>query len=495
MEVEENHARVESMTTKRTHCEICRVPHALMPCSRCALPEARTSLPPSPNRPPRSSAPILLEGKYRLLDELGRGGMGTVFRAIDESLDRMVAIKFLLPEIQAMPIAVERFRREARAMAKINDHNVVRVFTLGRYGAADFFVTEFIDGPTVEDRLDTAHRRGDLVPLSAAIDILVQASAGLTAVHRAGVVHRDIKPGNVMVEQATGRVLIMDFGIGRHIEREANHEAVGVGGTPAYMAPEIISNLELSPSQEMLVDIYALGVTAFELLTNQLPFEADTWVEVLEKHLDEVPRTPSSLRADLPAELDDIVLRCMKKDPSERFRSADELHRALVSSALNVLDGEAPSFPTLTAAQRTRPQIAATTSEPIQVVIVEPEPLFRERLFAAASEVIPEGRFLAASSSEEALQLRDDSMPVILVSSLHDRALNGLELVASLSEELSDGRMAVVLTTSEITEAERRLLSRLGATQVVVKSIGPVETEAVLSRAVATLTRTRTSTK
>jgi serine/threonine-protein kinase len=286
--------------------------------------------------------PIKLDGKYRLLEELGRGGMGTVFRARDESLDRDVAVKFLLPELQSKPDVVELFRREARAMASINNKNVVRVYSFGRYGAADFMVTEYIDGPTPEQVIDAAYGRKMLLSLRDIVDALGKAAMGLSAIHKAGVVHRDIKSGNVMVENSTDRVLIMDFGLGQKIDGGAKASMVAPRGTPAVMAPEIIASQHVEPAKEYLADIYAFGVLAYELCTNTLPFDGDTWVEVLEKHLEMIPPSIAERRDDLPAELSDMVARCLEKNPDDRYRSADEIASVLESIArrLPIEDGD-----------------------------------------------------------------------------------------------------------------------------------------------------------
>lgn len=321
-----------------THCEVCRAPQAAMPCSRCALP------PPSPQSrsrqgvQQRSVEPIVLDGKYQLLEEIGRGGMGTVFRALDTTLDRIVAVKFLLPELQAKRDVVKLFRREAQAMASINNKNVVRVYSFGRYGSADFLVTEFIDGLTLEQMIDAAYGRKTLIATSDVVGILAKAAAGLAAIHRAGVVHRDIKSGNVMVEDSTGRVLIMDFGLGQKIDLTAKESIVAPRGTPAYMAPEIIRSQRVEPVKEYLADIYAFGIMAYELGTNALPFDGDNWIEVLEKHLEQPPPRLMEIRRDIPGALDVVVAKCLEKDPALRFQSAEEISETIAKIARRVED-------------------------------------------------------------------------------------------------------------------------------------------------------------
>jgi serine/threonine protein kinase len=470
---------------KQKFCDICRAPAALMPCSRCVLPGPTRSDQSSPDRQQRPTRPILLEGKYRLQEELGRGGMGTVFRAFDEVLERPVAIKFLLPEIQALPTAVERFRREARAMASINDQNVVKVFSFGRYGEADFIVTEFVDGPTVEEMIDSRFRRGERVPLSQAFDILLQAARGLAAIHSAGVVHRDIKPGNIMFEPTSGRALIMDFGIGRRITREVEMAMVAPGGTPAYMAPEIIASREVNTLQEHLIDIYALGVSAFELLTGRLPFDGDTWIEVLEKHLEVSPPRPSVFRVELPSEVDEIILACLRKSPSERLQSAEAFREALRPLAVAIAEGKT-SGPPSSARRRRQRRSTAPDGRPLHVVVADRDLLFRDAVFQLVREMVS-CPISSAEVADRALLDRDPQGLSVFISSLHDKSLNGLELAAMLGAELDRRDAALILTAERVTPGERALLARLGAVQVVAKPLVRQEMREAFERALRSL--------
>jgi eukaryotic-like serine/threonine-protein kinase len=318
----------------KNHCEVCRAPEACTPCARCRLrPPDAAELLASAAEENRPNA-IVLEGKYRLLDEIGRGGMGTVFRAVDESLNRVVAVKFLLPELQEVPLAVEWFRKEAQALAQVRHHNVLRLYTYGRHGTAHFFVTEYIDGQSGEDIVQTCRQRGEHLPLRRAVALLDQACAGLHAIHRAGVIHRDVKPGNIMVEAYSERVVIMDFGLGRMAGSGgvAGPAKVG-GGTPAYMAPELLDGQKQDPARAHLADVYALGVTAFEVLTLSLPFTGEHFADILVQHLDAQPPLPSSRRPGLPAALDEVVLRCLAKDPAARPASAEQVRLALREAA------------------------------------------------------------------------------------------------------------------------------------------------------------------
>ncbi len=323
--------RTRRVTTRQGgRCELCQAPSSLAPCPRCP-PGAREAAPLQPFASAASgSSGLLLEGKYRLLEEVGRGGMGTVFRAHDESLDRVVAVKFLLPELQEEPAMVERFRREARASASIEHRNVIRIYEVGVHGSTDFLVAEYLEGGTLDRHISRAQARGELVPLPEALWILEQTCAGLEAVHGAGVVHRDLKPGNLMLDADGRRVVIMDFGIGRRYAPGDVKGTLAPVGTPAYMAPEIIVGAERGLAGESAADLYSFGVTAFELLTLELPFASGSWVEILHQHIVEAPPRLSARRPDLPEALERIVLRCLEKRPEDRFGSAEDVRRALL---------------------------------------------------------------------------------------------------------------------------------------------------------------------
>ena len=179
----------------KRHCSQCRTEGSPHPCSRCPLRRLQKRPSDIDDLAPRGPSAILIEGGIRLEGELGRGGMGTVFCGIDEALDRIVAVKFLLPEYQQVPAMVERFRREARATAAINHPNVVRIHAAGRLGSSDYFVAEYIDGFTLHHVLDVKRTKKELLPIGCALWILQQVCTGLAEVHDAGIEHRDLKPG------------------------------------------------------------------------------------------------------------------------------------------------------------------------------------------------------------------------------------------------------------------------------------------------------------
>lgn len=268
-------------------------------------------------------------GKYRIVAQLGRGGMGTVYKAIDETLDREVAIKVLNPELADTDI-MKRFRAEATTLAKLNHPEIATLYELFRSETDLLMVMEFVKGET----LDKISDRLGPMPAERAAYLIDKVLSALEHAHRAGVVHRDMKPANVMVTEI-GSVKIMDFGIAR--VRGAEHMTVDgyMMGTPAYMPPEQVLGQEVDGR----ADLYAVGVVFYRLLTAALPFKADTAIGMVQKQISETPIPLNSLREDLPEWCETILERAMAKAPGDRFQTAEEFREAL-SKASGVLTVE-----------------------------------------------------------------------------------------------------------------------------------------------------------
>lgn len=461
----------------RSRCPSCGAPsHNGALCHRC---EGRTSNTGQTSWNPVRDSGILLEGKYRLLDEIGRGGMGTVFRARDESLERMVAIKFLLPELQAEETLVERFRREAQAMASVRHQNVLQIFSFGRYGSANFFVMEYIEGLTTEDLLMHAVDRGEHLPLKLTLEILEQAASGLASVHKAGVVHRDIKPANIMYEEDSKRAVIMDFGIGKRYLSTDLRRTQSPSGTPAYMAPEVVSGKEITAEEDHLSDIYAFGVTAFELLTGSLPFEAENWVDLCVKHVTQPAPPPSSRRSRLPKEIDDIVLKCLEKIPQARYETCSQLRDAFVDVLEKIEPRKATPIPPSSGIGKSSYLAVngtTATATKARIIVADPDATFRYTVYQNAQDTFRNCKFQAAKTNPKALQLALEEPPLLLVAPLDDPDLNGLELAATLWSHPELENVKLVLTAERITAGERRMLKGMGVHKVLLK---PVEDMAV----------------
>ena len=431
--------------------------------------------------------PQLLEGKYRLLEEIGRGGMGRVFRAIDSSLDRVVAVKFLLPEHQAVPERVERFRREARAMAAVRQQNVLQIYAFGNHRGSDYFVMEHVRGETAQALLQRTVERGERMQVDEVVWIIDQACAGLAAVHRTGAVHRDIKPGNLMVQKSPRRVVIMDFGIVRQrIDRDAKKTPQPFG-TPMYMAPEVIAGRPVQAAEDHLTDIYAVGVTLFELLTGEVPFGGRNWVEVFQRHLTAPPTPPSAHREGLPPALDATVLKCLAKEPSERFQSCEQLREALqpVAYATSAATGDAPAADGRTGTDRAALRARAARQQGARVLLASLDAPLREMARDCAREAIPGARFWTTTDALAALEMARSSPPLALIAAADDPTLNGIELAAALSGEGTTRDVKLVLMASSMRDEDRALLEAMGVTEVLAQPVSAAALTTALERLAA----------
>jgi serine/threonine protein kinase len=266
--------------------------------------------------------PRVLSGRYELVHLVARGGMAEVYRAQDRLLDRPVAVKVLFPELSIDRTFVERFRREAQAAANLSHTNIVPVFDWGEDGGTYFIVMEFIDGRPLSSILRTA---GPLHPDRAA-EIAADVALALDYAHRHGVVHRDIKPGNVLITDE-GAVKVTDFGIARAINTDESLTQTGaVMGTATYFSPEQAEGLGVDARS----DIYSLGVVLYEMVAGRPPFVGDSPVAVASKHVREQPPAPRQFNPSIPEDLEAIILKCMTKSPEFRYQTSMELRNDLL---------------------------------------------------------------------------------------------------------------------------------------------------------------------
>ena len=261
-------------------------------------------------------------GRYRLHALLGTGGMGSVYRALDTELDELVALKVLRPELTSSPEMVERFRREVKLARRVTHPNVARTFDIGEHHGERFLTMELIEGESLSALLT----REGAVSVEHALEVACAIADGLTAAHSAGVVHRDLKPDNVLLDRS-GRIVLTDFGIARaYLEPARTLTRGGVTvGTPDYMAPE---QLELTSPIDARADLYALGVILYEMLVGDRPWTGDSAFSIAAARLLGPPPDPR-LRSRIPDDLAEVVLRCMARRPRDRFDRADEVAVAL----------------------------------------------------------------------------------------------------------------------------------------------------------------------
>ncbi len=297
-------------------------------CSRCAtpLPQEAPSDSDGLTRTmiasiDRLERGILFAGRYEIIEEIGRGGMGRVYRAYDRQLKEDVALKLLKPEISFNEKAVERFRNELKFARRIAHPRVCRMYDLGESGLAHYLTMEYVEG---ED-LKAFIRRSDHLTTAKALDIGRQIAEGLEEAHRLGVVHRDLKPQNVMIDRE-GKAKIMDFGLARISETEGLTGSGLMLGTPEYMSPEQVDLKDVDGR----VDIYALGIILYEMVTGHVPFKGETPLAVALKQKNEKARDVRESNPLVPDTLISVILKCLEKDPGHRYQTAAETSEALL---------------------------------------------------------------------------------------------------------------------------------------------------------------------
>lgn len=273
-------------------------------------------------------------GRYKIVERLGQGGMAEVFKGYQAHLDRFVAIKVMHPNLVAEKGFIKRFQREARAMAALSHPNIVRIFDFDIHDKNNYYlVMEYIHGKTLKETIEEINIDGQGLPLETAVQISIQIAEALAYAHQFQMIHRDIKPGNVIIEDRTGNALLTDFGIVKLIGDQTLMQTMtgALIGTPAYMSPEQAMG---KPGDER-VDIYSFGVMIFQMVTGKLPFEADTPFAIVLKHVNDLPPAPIDFNPDVSSDLQEIILKALAKNPDDRYQSAAELADALKSVQLS----------------------------------------------------------------------------------------------------------------------------------------------------------------
>jgi len=275
---------------------------------------------------------------YRVTRFIARGGMGLVFEAVQESLNRPVAMKFLYPHLSGDDRFRERFEREARSVAQLNHPNIVHVLDYGVDGSYYYMIMDYIDGSSLRDHLETVEAQGLTLRTHRLINILEQISGALSYAHGLGFVHRDVKPGNILLGK-DGRIFLADFGVVKLVGSEQFTVTGAFVGTPEYMSPEQATGAEVGQAS----DQYSLAIVAYEMLVGQVPFKAATPIHVMQKHLAEPPPPPSTVMPRISYEIDAIFARALAKRPNDRFASTrefvDELRVALASNPVTTSGG------------------------------------------------------------------------------------------------------------------------------------------------------------
>ncbi len=261
----------------------------------------------------------MLGGRYQVQDKIGTGGMATVYRGQDEVLGRTVAIKTMLPQYANDPSFAARFKQEAQAAAALSSPYIVSVYDWGKDGESYYIVMEYLRGTDLKSGI----RKHGALDSRKVAQIGSQIAQALSVAHKHDIIHRDIKPQNIMV-QPDGNIKVMDFGIARAKNSHLTTDNA-VLGTAHYVSPEQTQGKELGPT----TDIYSLGIVMYEAATGRVPFEGDDAISVALKQVNEAPQAPTLLNPSVDPILESIILKCMEKDPSNRYQTADDLYYAL----------------------------------------------------------------------------------------------------------------------------------------------------------------------
>ena len=291
-------------------------------CGTQILPVKEVSVPTETLEAPKEELTTgsTFAGRYQIIEELGKGGMGKVYKALDKEIDGRVALKLIKPEIAVDEKTINRFRNELKIARDIAHKNVCRMYHLAKHEGTHYIVMEYVSG---EDLKSFIRRSRQLTP-GTAISIAKQVCEGLSEAHKLGTVHRDLKPQNIMIDK-DGNARIMDFGIARTLKEKGITGAGVMIGTPEYMSPEQVEAKEVDQRS----DIYSLGVILYEMVTGRVPFEAETPFAIGMKHKSETPQDPNELNSQIPEDLSKVILRCLEKDKAKRYQNADELHAEL----------------------------------------------------------------------------------------------------------------------------------------------------------------------
>jgi DNA-binding NarL/FixJ family response regulator len=406
--------------------------------------------------------PLYLQDRYRLVEHIGQGGMGIVYRAYDETLGRDVAIKFLLPERVGSGEAGARFLREARAVARLSHPNVIALYDVGQEQGWHYLVLEYIPGQNLHDAMVA---RGGPLPFQEALHAIRGALQALAYAHAHGVVHRDIKPEHIMVT-LEGQVKVADFGLAvARGDVRLTQEGV-ILGTVLYLAPEVVSGQAANER----ADLYAIGAVLYELLSGRPPFSGDNPMAVLSQILSAPVTSLRLLDATIPAEIDRLVLRLLAKDPNERPATAGEVLMAL-----------SPSTETAPAQiERTTPPVIRTSSSPgacqqpgqgVRILLADDQALFRAGLRTLLStqrdfEIVGE-----AANGEEALRLAQEWCPDVVLMDLRMPVLDGVAATRRLCAVRPDCQV-IILTTFDDDEYIYEGL-RAGALGYMLKDADP----------------------
>jgi serine/threonine-protein kinase len=387
----------------------------------------------------------MLSHTYEIRGLLGAGGMGQVFNAYDHRLERHVAIKGAWPFVEH-----DSLTAEAKALANLQHAGLVTVHAMGIHEGVNYLVMERLHGLPLSEHIDM---RGDASPFTAdeAIDILIGIADALAAVHRAGIIHRDLKPDNIMLTPGH-RVVLLDFGI-----RQTNEEAAAeteVYGSPLYLAPEVVKSCVQAPEAH-LVDLYALGCIAFELLTGRPPFEASSVMKILMRHVSDPAPRAGDARPDLPLHLDRLVNEMLAKTPADRPCSID-----VVAAWLRAIR---------------RDRTGSSHETHLNVLIVDDDSDMRGLLEACVDHAVPGAQVRTAHDGTKALELFRQKPPEVMLLDLQMPGMSGVEMCMHLRATTLAAQTTIVAVSAHASDEDLSLLRKLGVVNFVSKKTSPDE--------------------
>jgi len=391
----------------------------------------------------------VVAGTYRVEEMIGGGAMGVVLRAFDEKLGRSVALKLIRPNLLS-PGFRSLFQQEAHAMALVSHPNVVTIYSFGEHGGAPYFAMELVDGKTLDRFVDEV---GGPLELDVALRLLEQASRGLSAIHDAGTVHRDIKSGNLLIDRES-RLRIGDLGLAASYRDEGTRREVV--GTPGYMAPEILHGQgDATP----LSDLYSLACVAYELLVGRPPFQASQGVTLTALHLVEPVPRPTSLRPGLPQAFDDVLVRALAKVPEERTPSVEAFRRELLAAKRRAF-------------------------EPTRILVVEDDPDQREILELALGAEFEGAEIECVADGAEALAAFERKPATVVISDLQMPDVDGASLTRVLRSRADARAVPIIVLTATGGPEEWRRLASIGADRFVLKPVNVGDLVSTIRRAV-----------
>jgi eukaryotic-like serine/threonine-protein kinase len=404
----------------------------------------------------------VVDNRYALDHRLGVGAMGVVFLAHDVDLGRTVALKLVAKTLSSSPR--DAIRREAAALAAIRHLHVVQVFDFGAHGDSYFFAMEHVRGRGVDELLGDFRAHQAFVPIHRALTIAIQIAGGLAAAHAAGILHRDVKPSNVVIERASGRPVLVDFGLAHHVSTGVPRDFVG---TPLYMAPEQWLGIPAGPA----ADVYGLACTLFELLTNRAPFVAATNEELFRMHSLDAPPALSSLRPEL-APLDGILARALAKNAETRTPSCAHFRLALEEAGAPWL-AKADATVTTDRPPSSTGSDHSEISDAVRILVVDDDPDFRN--FAKrAVQLSMIGAYVSisiAASGKEAIASAQRKPPRLVLLDYDMADLDGLATLSALRALPRGDEARVIVVSGRTKDEERWRFALLGVEDFVDKPV------------------------